>query len=149
VSDAREPEEPPHPQSDGNRRHILIVEDSYYVSDALRLLFEQTGRRVTVAHTVADAIAAAELDPPQLTLLDLTLPDGDGLQVAERLRAIQTGVVVALTGRDEPEVARRCRAAGCREVLVKPVETRTLLRRVGEWLDADVPATAAPRERLA
>lgn len=123
------------------RRHILLVEDSALVSDALRILFEETGRRVTVAHTVRDAIAAAQRDPPDLTLLDLTLRDGDGLPVAEYLRAARAGTVVALTGRDERAVAERCLDAGCSAVLVKPVPTQELLARVAGWLGE--PATSA------
>jgi CheY-like chemotaxis protein len=116
--------------------HVLIVEDNVLVTDALRILFETTGRRVTVAHSVAEATAAAIADPPDLLLLDLKLPDGDGLEVTEQLRS--RGVLpktVALTGRDDPESLERCSAAGVTDVLVKPVPTAELLRRASEWLD--------------
>src|SRR3954465_7741604 len=99
--------------------HVLIVEDNELVTDALRILFETTGRRVTVAHSVAEATAIGLADPPDLMLLDLKLPDGDGLEVAERLRV--GGVLpktVALTGRDDPESLQRCSAAGVTDVLV-------------------------------
>jgi CheY-like chemotaxis protein len=43
-------------------------------------------------------------------------------------------VTVALTGRDEPEMARRCYELGCVDVLVKPVPARELLRRADGWL---------------
>jgi two-component system OmpR family response regulator len=102
----------------------------------LRILFEETGRRVTVAHSVAEAIAAATSDPPDLVLLDLSLPDGDGLEVARSLkqRGVQAKAVVALTGRDDAASRERCSAAGITEVMVKPVPTRELLRRASEWL---------------
>ena len=44
-------------------------------------------------------------------------------------------VTVALTGRDEPEVIERCKAAGCRDVLLKPVPVAELLRKSREWLN--------------
>jgi CheY-like chemotaxis protein len=71
-------------------------------------------------------------------LLDLTLPDGSGLEILEELGADapRPRVTVALTGRDEPEVARRCYALGCAAVLVKPVPARELLRRADAWLSA-------------
>ena len=125
------------PISRGNDpRHVLLVEDNELVSNALRVLFEQTGRRVSVAGTVADAVTIARADPPDLMLVDLTLPDGDGFAVIEQLRRgnAATGVVVALTGHDEPELVARCTALGCADVLLKPVPTRELLRRAGEWL---------------
>ena len=115
---------------------MLIVEDNELVTDALRILFEETGRRVTVAHSVADAVKVGESDPPDLLLLDMRLPDGDGLDVA--LSLTRCGVVpratVALTGQDDPAVAKRCVAAGCSAVMVKPVATRDLLRKAEEWL---------------
>jgi DNA-binding response OmpR family regulator len=119
------------------RPHVFIVEDSELVSGALRILFEQTGRRVTTAPTVAEAIHAAAADPPDLMLLDVTLPDGDGLTVVEQLRAggHSTGIVLALTGHDDVEVAERCTRIGCAGVLLKPVATRDLLAQVAALLD--------------
>ena len=118
------------------KAHVLIVEDNELVTGALRILFEETGRRVTVAHSVAEAVTAGESDPPDLLLLDLTLPDGDGLEVARRLskRGVQPKATVALTGRDDPESFKRCTEAGVTAVLVKPVPTKELLRRAKEWL---------------
>jgi len=115
---------------------VLIVEDNDLVSGALRVLFEQTGRRVSIASTVADAILVASADRPDLMLIDLTLPDGNGLAILEELRREhrEPRVAVALTGHDEPEIAKRCAALGCADVLLKPVPTRELLRRAEEWL---------------
>jgi CheY-like chemotaxis protein len=115
---------------------VLIVEDNELVTGALRILFEETGRRVTVTHSVAEAVEAGTKDPPDLLLLDLTLPDGDGLDVARLLskKGIQPKATVALTGRDDPEAIERCSAAGCTEVMLKPVSTKQLLRKAEEWL---------------
>jgi CheY-like chemotaxis protein len=82
---------------------------------------------------VGDAIRAARELRPDALLLDLTLPDGDGLDV---LRAVLDDgarpVAVALTGHDDPETAARCRAAGCHAVLVKPVRAADLVRTLVE-----------------
>ena len=115
---------------------MLIVEDNELVTGALRILFEETGRRVTVAHSVAEAIKAGTSDPPDLLLLDLTLPDGDGLEVSRvlRKRGVQPKATVALTGRDDPESLKRCSDAEVTAVMVKPVPTRELLKKATEWL---------------
>ena len=117
--------------------HVLVAEDNPLVADAMRLLFEETGHRVTTAGTIADVVRAAEHDPVDLLLLDLGLADGDGLEVPDQLRAHEAlpRVSVALTGRDEPEVIERCKAAGCREVLLKPVPVGELLRKSRGWLN--------------
>jgi len=117
--------------------HVLIAEDNTLGADAMRLLFEETGHRVTTAGTIVDVVQAAASDPVDLLLLDLGLSDGDGLQALEQLaaRALLPRVTVALTGRDEPEVIERCKAAGCRDVLLKPVPVAELLRKSREWLN--------------
>jgi CheY-like chemotaxis protein len=115
---------------------VLIVEDNELVTGALRILFEETGRRVTVAHSVAEAIEAGTNDPPDLLLLDLTLPDGDGLEVALSLRkaGVRPKATVALTGRDDPASLQRCSDADITAVMVKPVPTKVLLKKTKEWL---------------
>lgn len=116
--------------------HVLVAEDNDLVSGAMRVLFEETGHRVSTAPSIAATVAVATSDPVDLLLLDLGLADGDGLEVLSRLRAVGAvpRVSVALTGRDEPEVVARCRAAGCTEVLLKPVPARELLRLAKGWL---------------
>ena len=118
--------------------HILLVEDSALVVEALRVLFEETGHRVSVAHTIVDAVSVCLDDPPDVMLLDLGLADGDGLAVLETLarRGVALPRTFALTGRDDAATVARCAAAGCREVLVKPVPTRVLLAKVGEAVGA-------------
>lgn len=113
-----------------------MIEDNEVVASAMRILFESDGRRVSVAATIAEALSIAQRDPARLVLLDLTLPDGDGLSLVEPLLASGSVTVVALTGRDEPETRTRCLGAGCAEVLVKPVPVRELIARTATWLDA-------------
>jgi two-component system KDP operon response regulator KdpE len=116
---------------------VLLVEDSELVTSALRILFEETGRRVRVAPTVAAAVAACTEETPALMLLDLTLPDGDGLRVLDAVRrhGAPPRVTVAMTGHDDDATRARCLAAGCADVLAKPVPVRELLRRAAGWLD--------------
>lgn len=113
------------------------MEDSDAVAEAFRVLFEHIGRRVSVAPTVAAALAAVAADPPDLVLLDLTLPDGEGLTVARAVSAAESPsrpVVVALTGHDDPETRQRSLDAGCVTVLLKPVPARELMAMVEGWL---------------
>jgi DNA-binding response OmpR family regulator len=116
--------------------HVLVAEDNELVAGAMRVLFEETGHRVTTTPSIAATVAAAAEGDVDLLLLDLGLADGDGLEALAQLRVRNAlpRVVVALTGRDEPAIVAACRAAGCHEVLLKPVPARDLLRRVREWL---------------
>lgn len=128
--------------------HVLVVEDNHHVTAAMRLLLESAGHRVSLADGVASAVAVCRSDPPSLMLLDLTLPDGDGLSA---LALLGEGggplpLTVALTGDDTPGKRARCLAAGCVDVLIKPVPARTLLARVAALLDQSPPTAgfAAP-----
>ena len=114
---------------------VLLVDDSALVTEALGVLLRETGHRVRTAASVAEAIARAREALPDVLLLDLTLPDGDGLEVLRTLategRAVRAPV--ALTGHDDAETEARCLAAGCVAVLVKPVRAAALLRGIAEW----------------
>ena len=105
--------------------HVLLVEDSVLVTDALRILLESTGNRVSVASSVALAVEACRAERPDLMLLDLTLGDDDGLDALAEVRRIgrEPAVTVAMTGHDEDAVRDRCLAAGCRAVLVEVGDT--------------------------
>jgi two-component system KDP operon response regulator KdpE len=120
----------------GSRPLVLIVDDSPHVTGPLRILFEETGRRVSLAASVAEAVESCETERPDLMLLDVSLPDGDGLEVLAQVAgtAAAPTVTVALTGHDDESIVTRCREAGCRDVLLKPVPVRELLRRASEWL---------------
>lgn len=128
-----------HPRAATSQPHVLVVEDNSLVSDAMRILFEASGNRVSVAGSVAEALGVSANDPADLVLLDLTLPDGDGLEVVAACLARQPegrSVFVALTGRDDAATRQRCMAAGCRDVLLKPVPARELVARSRSWLPA-------------
>jgi DNA-binding response OmpR family regulator len=116
--------------------HVLLVEDSALVVDALRLLLEETGHRVSAAFTVRQAVDTARAERPDVILLDLTLGREDGLDVLDELT--RTGglppVAVALTGHDSPETRERCLEAGCLEVLTKPISALELPGRIRSWL---------------
>jgi DNA-binding response OmpR family regulator len=113
-----------------------VAEDNELVTAAMRVLFEETGHRVSTAPTIVATVSVAAADPVDLLLLDLGLADGDGLEVLAQLkeRGAMPRVAVALTGRDEPEIVARCRAMGCAEVLLKPVPARELLAKARSWL---------------
>ena len=114
--------------------HILVVEDNEAVTSALRILLESESRLVSTAASVADALRVGSPEGASLVLLDLTLPDGDGLSLIEPLRAAGWNRVVALTGHDDPETRRRCLDAGCIDVLLKPVPARQLVEKSAGWL---------------
>lgn len=110
--------------------HVLLIEDSSLVVDALRLLLEEHGYEVTTADSIRSARAAVAQRPPNIVLLDIALPDGDGLELARDWAPTRTMVVIALTGYADEETRAHCLKAGCRAVLVKPVPIADLLHQL-------------------
>jgi two-component system OmpR family response regulator len=123
--------------------HVLVVEDNALVTSATRILLEDAGFRVSTAGRLSEAYAMYRADPPDAILLDLRLPDGDGLTLLKRLREDNAppALAVALTGRDEPEIRQRCLRAGCVDVLLKPVDVRALAAQIRSWLEASAEAS--------
>jgi len=114
---------------------VLLVEDNELVTDAMRVLLEAFDHEVLTAPTVAAGVACCVSHRPDIVLLDLTLPDGHGLQLLARLRAAgeTPPMAVALTGHDDAGTLARCSAAGCRATLLKPVPTRELIALLATW----------------
>lgn len=114
------------------RGRILIVEDSPLVTDAFRVLFTEAGYEVDAAATVAEGIERATADHVDLMLLDISLPDGNGLEILNSLRERNSlpRATLAMTGHNDSKSRRTCLEAGCADVLLKPVPIGELLRRI-------------------
>jgi CheY-like chemotaxis protein len=109
---------------------ILIVDDDREQAEALTLAFRRQGYGVVAAHTVEQTWRCVQTEPPQLIILDIQLPDGDGLNVCRRLTDdLETCEipVILLSGTERPDIIRNARAAGCHYFLRKPYDPNALL----------------------
>ncbi len=110
---------------------VLVVDDepniAFLVSSALRL----EGFDVATAASTTEALEQARSYRPDLLVLDVLLPDGDGFELLERLRAHgNTAAVIFLTARDAPEDRVRGLTIGGDDYVVKPFSVEELLARV-------------------
>ena len=104
---------------------VLVVDDNRDNVESISMLVQLLGHEVAVAHDGLQAVEVAERFGPDLVLLDIGLPDLDGFEVAERLRAGRGGdamYLVAITGWAREEERRRSKEAGFDEHLTKPVD---------------------------
>ncbi|MBB1255791.1 response regulator transcription factor [Streptomyces alkaliterrae] len=119
---------------------ILLVEDDNRVADALTGSLRRNGYEVVRAGNAADALAAPAVD---LVLLDLGLPDRDGIEVCRQLRARGSVPVIAVTARGgEPDRVRGLRS-GADDYVVKPFSAAELLARIEAVLRRSMPRRAA------
>ena len=94
-------------------------------------LLEKLGHEVTGATTVAEALAAASREPFDLLISDLSLPDGNGIDLLGRLTSEgRHPQAIALTGYGTPDEVRRTRAAGFSAHLTKPLDVASLQRTI-------------------
>ena len=77
---------------------VLIFEDDQGIQNVLRVLFEANGFRVVIADTAARGEQDARLHRPDVVLVDLGLPDRDGLNVITAIRAWSTVPIIVLSG---------------------------------------------------
>jgi DNA-binding response OmpR family regulator len=111
------------------KARILIVEDDARVAGFLRSGLVDQDFSVDVARSCADALKAFALSPPDLVLLDLGLPDGDGLKLLPELRGQRTRLpIIAVTARDGIDQRVAGLEAGADDYLVKPYAFAELLR---------------------
>jgi CheY-like chemotaxis protein len=133
---------PPFVEGESGRgRRILVVEDDASSRYGLKSLLESEGYEVREASTLAEAEDSIRHSPPDVLVLDITLPDGDGAEwlSLRRKRGEEVAFpVVALTGITADEDTRRIEQSGVVAVLQKPVNV-ALLFQVLQRNDTDSP----------
>lgn len=131
------------------RAHILLVEDDAFLRKGLAELFEREGYRVTAAASVGEAAEQMHRGGADLVVLDVTLPDGNGVELCRRWRAegIVTPVLF-LTARDEEYEIVLGLDAGGNDYVTKPFRMQELLSRLRVLLRGVNQAAAVHRSGL-
>jgi len=113
---------------------ILLVEDDVRLAELVSRYLESNGFTVDIASRGDEVIAAVERVPPDLVILDLGLPGEDGFTVCRQLRLSYTNPILILTARDSDIDHVLGLELGADDYVVKPVEPRVLLARIGALL---------------
>jgi len=120
---------------------ILVIEDDGGIADALKRGLGYEGYIVDVASSGKDGLASARERPPNLVILDVGLPDIDGLEVCQVLRAVDDRLpVLMLTGRDSVADQILGLDTGADDYLTKPFVFEILLARVRACLRRSEPS---------
>lgn len=118
--------------------YVLVADDDPDIRDLIVLKLESAGLEVRTAVDGEEALERAADEPPAVVVLDLMMPNVDGVEVCRRLRAdpatAQTPVIM-LTALAQPSDVERGVAVGADDYLVKPFSPRDLLTRVNRALD--------------
>jgi len=127
---------------------VLVVEDEASIASFVSLYLKNAGYGVRTASTGTEALSAAASDSPALIVLDLMLPDIDGIEVCKRIRQRSDVPILMLTARDEDVDKIIGLEVGADDYLTKPFNPRELVARVKSVLRRAAPARQDPENAI-
>jgi len=122
----------------GTPQSVLVIEDDSLICKLLQVVLEHHGHAVEIAETYAAGELAIANSKPRMIILDLGLPDGDGLDLLRHLRSDlgRTEPVLVLTAFRQEDKAVRAFELGANDFVTKPFAPRELVARVERVLAA-------------
>lgn len=123
---------------------VLVIDDEAPIRRFLRVALEAEGHAVIEAGTAREGIAATARDAPALVVLDLGLPDADGLSVLREIRGWSQVPVLILSVRADEAGKVEALDAGAQDYVVKPFSVKEFLARVRGLLRDRMPDSATP-----
>ena len=135
-------------------RNVLLAEDQFINQRLAIAILERAGHRVTLASSGVEAIAHARAAHFDVILMDIQMPEMDGIEAARNIRALAghnaTVPIIAVTAQALPDEIEKCLAAGMTKYVAKPIDERQLLvsiqRLTAGAAGADTDAQGAPSE---
>jgi two-component system KDP operon response regulator KdpE len=127
---------------------VLVVEDERHIVRALKIILRNEGYAVEPAETKADALASLAAHPPDAVVLDLVLPDGQGVEIVEDVRRWSRLPIVVLSAVGDEREKVRALDAGADDYITKPFGTDELLARLRAVLRRSSEAGGSPRLEL-
>ncbi len=121
---------------------VLIVEDEPSIASFVSLYLKNAGYAVKAVASGSEALAQVESEEPALVVLDLMLPDIDGIEVCRRIRQRRDIPILMLTARDEDVDKIIGLEVGADDYMTKPFNPRELVARVKSILRRSTPARA-------
>jgi len=131
-----------------NPTHILVIDDEPQILRALKTILAARQFRVSTAMRGEEGLALAAAEQPDVIILDMSLPDSEGIQVCRQLRAWTSTPVIILSVRDSEKDKVAALDAGADDYLTKPFGIEELLARIRVALRHKSQATGAVRHTL-
>jgi DNA-binding response OmpR family regulator len=128
---------------------ILLVEDDLRLAELVSRYLENQGLHITIVSRGDEVVELVQQDNPDLVILDLGLPGEDGFTICRRLRPAYTNPILILTARDNDIDHVLGLELGADDYVIKPVEPRVLLARIGVLLRRSRPPAVPAGKTLA
>jgi DNA-binding response OmpR family regulator len=130
--------------STASQPSILLVEDDLRLAELVSRYLDNHGFNMTIVSRGDEVVDLVQRDNPDLVILDLGLPGEDGFTICRRLRPAYTNPILILTARDNDIDHVLGLELGADDYVIKPVEPRVLLARIGVLLRRCRPPAAPP-----
>ena len=123
---------------------VLVCDDEPHIVRALKIVLREAGFEALPAGTVAEALDVASLQRPDAAILDLVLPDGDGVEICRALREWTEIPILVLSAMGDEDHKVRALEAGADDYVTKPFSPRELVARLRAILRRSTPQAGEP-----
>ncbi|HTW41147.1 MAG TPA: response regulator transcription factor [Solirubrobacteraceae bacterium] len=120
----------PERSAPAHQPRVLVVDDEPQIVRALKVVLREAGFEAVAAESASEALDIAAVRPPEAAIVDLVLPDSDGVEVTRRLREWSEMPILVLSAMGEEEQKVRALEAGADDYITKPFGTRELVARL-------------------
>ena len=127
-----------------DRPRVLVCDDEGHIVRALKIVLREAGFDALPAETAGDALQVATLQRPDAAILDLVLPDGDGVEVCRAIREWSEMPILVLSAVGDEDHQVRALEAGADDYVTKPFSPRELVARLRAILRRAAPAPGEP-----
>jgi two-component system, OmpR family, KDP operon response regulator KdpE len=127
-----------------DRPRVLVCDDEPHIVRALKVIMREAGFEPLPAGTAAEALQVATLRRPDAAIVDLLLPDGDGVEVCRSLREWSDMPILVLSAVGDEDQKVRALEAGADDYVTKPFSPRELVARLQAALRRAAPAPGEP-----
>jgi CheY-like chemotaxis protein len=121
--------------SDVSKKSIMVIDDSIVIRKMIEIALEEEDYRILTATSGKEGMETIEKESPNLIILDMVLPDMNGIDVLKKVKTAKKTPVIMLSGKDAPQLIESAKEIGVDDFLPKPFRDEELLEKVKSLLE--------------
>lgn len=137
VEEKAEAEEPSRDEefiTDVSKQSIMVIDDSIVIRKMIEIALEEEDYRILTATSGKEGMEVIEKESPNLIILDMILPDMNGIEILKQIKTIHKAPVIMLSGKDSPQLVESAKEVGVEDFLPKPFRDEELVEKVKNLL---------------
>jgi CheY-like chemotaxis protein len=134
AEEEAEVEQPPIPIPDSDKKTILVVDDSVVIRKMVEIALENENYNIITVANGKDAFSYLDEQDPDLVILDIMLPDVNGLDILKTIKASKEIPVVMLSAKDTPKETNKAKELGANDFIPKPFRDEDLIKKIHELI---------------